>query len=121
MTMAISAINQHRNDLAKQTIDASHLNPDAKADLDEQLDNSLNATNGLDPKEKLDAVADALYQLTRLTCIHIAEAPRVTSWRDVVVQCRREIAAVALGLGVPLVALFAFRPQIAIALENLFK
>ena len=48
--MAISAINQHRNDLAKQFIDASQLNADSKADLDEQLDNSLNATNGLEPK-----------------------------------------------------------------------
>lgn len=38
--MAISVQNQHRNDLAKQTIDASTLNPNAKADLDEVLDNS---------------------------------------------------------------------------------
>ena len=119
--MAISAQNQHRNDLAKQTIDASMLNADAKADLDEQLDIALAATNGLEPKEKLDAVADALYQLTRLTCIHIAEAPRIASWRDVVIQCRREIAAVALGLGIPLIVLFMFRPQIALGIEAIFQ
>ena len=121
MTMPISAQNQHRNDLAKQTIDASMLNPDAKADLDEVLDTTLRGTNGLEPSEKLDAVADNLYQVARLMCIHIAETPRVSSWKDVVIQCRREIAAIAIGLGVPLVALFALRPQIALALENLFK
>lgn len=54
-------------------------------------------------------------------CIHIAESPRVASWKDVVIQCRREIAAIAIGLGVPLVALFALRPQIALALEELIK
>ena len=119
--MAITAQNQHRNDLAKQTIDASALNPDAKADLDEVLDTTLQGTNGLEPSAKLDAVADNLYQVARLMCIHIAESPRVASWKDVVIQCRREIAAVAIGLGVPLVALFALRPQIVLALEHLLK
>jgi len=119
--MAITAQNQHRNELAKAAIDASKLNADAKADLDEMLDSALRTTNGLKPAEKLDAIADNLYQLTRLTCIHIAEAPRVSSWRDVVIQCRREIAAVLLGLGIPLCALFALRPQIALALEHLLK
>lgn len=119
--MAITAQNQHRNELAKQTVDASALNADAKADLDEVLDTTLKGTNGLDPSAKLDAVADNLYQVARLMCIHIAETPRVASWRDVVIQCRREIAAVLLGLGIPLCALFALRPQIALALEHLLK
>jgi hypothetical protein len=119
--MAITAQNQHRNDLAKAAIDASKLNADAKADLDEMLDAALAGTNGLDEAAKLDAVADNLYQVARLMCVHIAEAPRVASWRDVVIQCRREIAAVLLGLGIPLCALFALRPQIALALEHLLK
>ena len=77
--MAVSAINQHRNELAKQFIDGSQLNADTKADLDEMLDSSLRTTNGLKPEEKLDAISDNLYQLTRLTCIHIAETPKTAS------------------------------------------
>ena len=107
--MAISAINQHRNDLAKQFIDASQLNADTKADLDEMLDSSLRTTNGLKPEEKLDAISDNLYQLTRLTCIHIAETPKTASWKDVIIECRREIALIALGV----ITLLVLRPQIA--------
>ena len=113
----ISELNRHRNDLAKAAIDASPLNADAKADLDELLDRSLAGTNGLDPGEKLDALADNLYQLTRLTCIHIAERPRPASWRDVVIACRREIALVA---GLALLVL-ALRPQLAQALALLAR
>ena len=115
--MAISAINQHRNDLAKQFIDASQLNADTKADLDEMLDSSLRTTNGLKPEEKLDAIADNLYQLTRLTCIHIAEAPRTASWKDVIIKCRREL--VILGLGI--ITLLVLRPQIADVVDHILS
>ena len=113
--MAISAINQHRNELAKQFIDGSRLNADTKADLDEMLDSSLRTTNGLKPEEKLDAMSDNLYQLTRITCIHIAEAPRTASWKDVVIECRREIALIALGV----LTLLVLRPQIADVVEHI--
>ena len=115
--MAITPLNQHRNDLAKAAIDASALNADAKADLDEMLDSALAGTNGLDAAAKLDAVADNLYQLTRLTCVHIAEAPRPATWRDVVIACRREIAFVVVSALVVL----AIRPQIALAAEAIFR
>lgn len=114
--MAITALNQRRNELAKQAVNASTLNADAKADLDELLDASLAGTNGLDAGAKLDAVADNLYQLTRLTCVHLAEKPRAASWKDVIISCRRELAVIGLGL----VALFALRPQIALAVERIF-
>ena len=115
--MAISAINQHRNDLAKQFIDGSQLNADAKTDLDEMLDSSLRTTNGLKPEEKLDAISDNLYQLTRLTCIHIAETPKTASWKDVIIKCRREIAIIALGV----ITLLVLRPQIADVVEHILS
>jgi hypothetical protein len=115
--MAISAINQHRNELAKQFIDGSQLNADTKADLDEMLDSSLRTTNGLKPEEKLDAISDNLYQLTRLTCIHIAETPKTASWKDVIIKCRREL--VILGLGV--ITLLVLRPQIADVVEHILS
>lgn len=115
--MAISVINQHRNELAKQFIDRSQLNADTKADLDEMLDSSLRTTNGLKPEEKLDAMSDNLYQLTRITCIHIAEAPRMTSWKDVIIKCRREL--VILGLGV--ITLLVLRPQIADVVKHILS
>lgn len=115
--MAISAINQHRNDLAKQFIDASQLNADTKADLDEMLDSSLRTTNGLKPEEKLDAISDNLYQLTRLTCIHIAETPKTASWKDVIIKCRREITIIGLGI----ITLLVLRPQIADIVEHILR
>ena len=119
--MAISAINQHRNDLAKQFIDASQLNADTKADLDEMLDSSLRTTNGLKPEEKLDAISDNLYQLTRITCIHIAEAPTATSWKDVLIRCSWQ-TVVVVAITVPsVVALFIYQPQLAAILEHLIK
>lgn len=115
--MAISAINQHRNDLAKQFIDGSQLNADTKADLDEMLDSSLRTTNGLKPEEKLDAISDNLYQLTRLTCIHIAETPKTASWKDVIIKCRREITVIGLGI----ITLLVLRPQIADIVEHILR
>lgn len=118
--MAISVINQHRNDLAKQFIDASPLNADTKSDLDELLDASLRTTNGLQPDEKLDAIADNLYQLTRLTCIHIAEKPKpAATWKDVLIRCPWQ-AVVVVAITVPsVVALFIYQPQLAAILEHL--
>ena len=115
--MAISAINQHRNDLAKQFIDGSQLNADSKADLDEMLDSSLRTTNGLKPEEKLDAISDNLYQLTRITCIHIAETPKTASWKDVIIKCRREITIIGLGI----ITLLVLRPQIADIVEHILR
>ena len=115
--MAISAINQHRNELAKQFIDGSQLNADKKADLDEMLDSSLRTTNGLKPEEKLDAISDNLYQLTRLTCIHIAETPKTASWKDVIIKCRREITIIGLGI----ITLLVLRPQIADIVEHILR
>jgi len=115
--MAVSAINQHRNELAKQFIDGSQLNADTKADLDEMLDSSLRTTNGLKPEEKLDAISDNLYQLTRLTCIHIAETPKTASWKDVIIKCRREITIIGLGI----ITLLVLRPQIADIVEHILK
>jgi hypothetical protein len=115
--MAISAINQHRNELAKQFIDGSQLNADTKADLDEMLDSSLRTTNGLKPEEKLDAISDNLYQLTRLTCIHIAETPKTASWKDVIIKCRREITIIGLGI----ITLLVLRPQIADIVEHILR
>ena len=113
----ISATNRRRNDLAKAAVDRSSLNADAKADLDELLDGALETTNGLEPAEKLERMAETLYQLTRLTCIHIAERPRPATWRDVVIACRREIAAIALAL----LVLLALRPQIVQVVERLVR
>ena len=115
--MAVSAINQHRNELAKQFIDGSQLNADTKADLDEMLDSSLRTTNGLKPEEKLDAISDNLYQLTRLTCIHIAETPKTASWKDVIIKCRREITVIGLGI----ITLLVLRPQIADIVEHILR
>ncbi len=115
--MAISAINQHRNELAKQFIDGSQLNADTKADLDEMLDSSLRTTNGLKPEEKLDAISDNLYQLTRLTCIHIAQTPKMASWKDVIIKCRREITVIGLGI----ITLLVLRPQIADIVEHILR
>lgn len=115
--MAISAVNQHRNELAKQFIDGSQLNADTKADLDEMLDSSLRTTNGLKPEEKLDAISDNLYQLTRLTCIHIAETPKTASWKDVIIKCRREITIIGLGI----ITLLVLRPQIADIVEHILR
>lgn len=115
--MAISAINQHRNELAKQFIDGSQLNADTKSDLDEMLDSSLRTTNGLPPEEKLDAISDNLYQLTRITCIHIAETPKTASWKDVIIKCRREITVIGLGI----ITLLVLRPQIADIVEHILR
>ena len=120
--MAITAQNRHRNDLAKQAIDASALNADAKSDLDELLDQALETTNGLGAKAKLDAVADTLYQLTRITCIHMAEKPKpAATWKDVLIRCSWQ-TVVVVAITVPAVAiLLIYQPQLAAILEHFIK
>ncbi len=119
--MAITQQNRHRNELAKQTIDQSLLNADAKSDFDELLDRALETTNGLSVKAKIDAVADVLYQLTRITCIHIAEQPKPTTWKDLLIRCSWQAVAV-VAITVPAVAaLLIYQPQLAAVIEHLVK
>lgn len=86
-------------------------------------------TNGLPPDEKLQACAENIFNLCYLYIRDKQEARKAakeaegkaTTWKDVLVRCAWQIVAV-VAITVPaVVALFAYRPELAAVLKSLSK
>lgn len=113
--MAISEKIRNRSETAIQAIRASHLPPGEQDDLIEIVCDARDGTNGLDADEKLQANANNIFALVFLFVRAASAAPSAPSWKSVVIQCRREITVVALGV----ITLLVLRPQIAGVLEHI--
>lgn len=105
-----------------ESIKASDVNPELKDALVELVENARIATNGLSHEEKIQTMSENQFSLAVLM-VHdfLATVERkagaVPSWREVVVQCRREILAIALAV----VALLLFRPNVMEAVRLYFS
>lgn len=91
-------------------LDTSPLSGALREDLREVARSTERGANGLPTAQKLAAVAQGLFDLTRITIyqmIHQARHP-ARSWRDVVVECRAWICVLA---GIIAVALI-IRPEL---------
>ena len=115
--MAISEKILNRSETAIQAIRASKLPPGEQDDLIEIVCDARDGTNGLSPDEKLQSNANNIFALVFLFVRAASAAPTTTSWKQVIIACRRELTVVALGA----LALLALRPQIATVVEHLFS
>ena len=113
--MAVSEQNAARANDCIGALDASPLPGALKEDLRAVVRSTEQGTNGLSPEEKQQAIAQGLFDLARITIynmIHEAKRP-ARSWKDVVVETRRELCWLALVAAVVLI----LRPEIAKVLE----
>ena len=108
--MAIAPDNIRKRDYALGEISASNLSAALKEDLSGVVSNAAEATNGLTAREKLQAVSDSLFDISRLVSLFIvAQGRRVTSWKDVAIAFKWPATVVAIGF----LFLLALHPELA--------
>lgn len=114
--MAIDPANIRKRDYAIGEIASSKLSAALKEDLTAVVASSAEATNGLTTREKLQAVSDNLFDISRLLALFIvAQGRRVTSWKDVAIAFKWPLTAIALGS----LFLLALHPELAGLFESL--
>lgn len=94
------------------SLEKSDVSGALKEDLRKTLKRSLAATNGYTPEQKVAAIAQSLFDLTRLftyTIIHDAKRKPERSWKDTIVECKWAICVLAAIIA----GLFILRPEIA--------
>ena len=114
--MAVSEKILNRTDTAVKAIRDSHLDVGEQDDLIEMACSARDGTNGLNPEQKLQANAENIANLVFLFIRQSVRKPQPTdTWKDVIIKCRREITVIGLGI----ITLLAFRPQIAAVVEHI--
>jgi len=112
----ISEKNQRKLQLSKEELLSSKLSPDEKEDLTDALESCLEGTNGLTPDEKLQNVSESVFTLMRLH-VRARCASGVKSWKDVLVNCKRELMWILFAF----FGLLFFHPEIAAMLKGIYN
>lgn len=108
----------NRASVAIKTIQDSNRSPAEKDILTEMVaDARAAATCDGSEDDQLGKLAVAISNMTFILVSHLTDSESRRTWKDVIIQCRHEIV-LALGL---LAILLALRPQIATALEAIFR
>lgn len=98
--MAISEKILNRTQTAIQAIRDSRLPAGEQDDLIEMVCDARDGTNGLSDHDKLQANSDNIASLVFMFVRQSVSRPeRPTTWKDVCIRCRREIAAI-VGLAI---------------------
>lgn len=117
-TKMISEKLQLKKNVTETVIKNSNLSLDEQTDLIDLLNDTLEGTNGLTEKEKLQNVSVSIFNLTRIFCNSIIQNhKKTTTWKDVIVLCKNQI----MWLGFGLVVLLALRPEISAVIEHMCK
>lgn len=109
----ISEKNARKMELSKEELMKSSLPSQEKEDLIEALENSLEGTNGLTPEQKIQNLSESIFSLVRLF-VNARCSAGVKTWKDVLVNCKREILWALYGLFI----LLFFHPEIAALLKG---
>lgn len=109
--MPVSPLNESKAADVLRSLDESPLPGALKEDLRTIVRQTADATNGMTPEEKTQALSQGVFDIARLmvyNMIHEARHP-TRSWKDVIVECRRTICVLA---GI-IAGLLIIRPEIA--------
>ena len=94
------------------SLDKSAVDGALKEDVRRVVKRTLKATNGYTPEQKMQAVSQSLFDLSRLfayTIIHDAKRKPERSWKDTIVECKWAICVLAAIIA----GLLILRPEIA--------
>lgn len=114
--MAVTEQNAARADDVIEALNGSELPGALKEDLRAVVRASEAATNGYNPDEKIQAISQSLFDLSRITIynmIHEAKGRPARSWKDVIVEVRWQLCWAVAVVAVVLI----LRPEIAKTLE----
>lgn len=113
-------------DISKKAITESNIPSSLKEDLIDTVDSSLISTNGLNQENKLQAVSESVFNLSRLvsrltvyqteTMEHLSTMKDI-SWKQCLVSLKWQVTII---VGI-LSGMLIFRPELSILVEHIFK
>lgn len=113
--MAVSEKIMRKAESAIVSIRSSTLPMEMQDNLIEAIESTKETTNGLSPDEKLQATTENQFMIVRLLAMHMISANKEIkkTWKDVLVECKREFAIVVVALAVIIGVLLWHEPKLA--------
>lgn len=120
--MAISEAIQRKAQSAIVAIRNSSLPMEMQDNLVDAIESTKETTNGLSAEEKLQATTENQFAMVRIMIMHIlSEHKHPSHWKEVIVECKREIAIIVVVLGVLISLLLGFQPDLAEHIDEVLK
>lgn len=113
--MAVSEKIMRKAESAIVSVRNSTLPMEMQDNLIEAIESTKETTNGLSPDEKLQATTENQFMIVRLLAMHMISANKEVkkTWKDVLVECKREFAIVVVALAVIIGVLLWHEPKLA--------
>lgn len=113
--MAVSEKIMRKAESAIASIRSSTLPMEMQDNLVDAIESTKETTNGLTPDEKLQATTENQFMIVRLLAMHMISANKDVkkTWKDVLVECKREFAIVVVALAVIIGVLLWHEPKLA--------
>jgi hypothetical protein len=121
--MAISDAIKRKADSAIVAVRNSTLPMEMQDNLIEAIESTRDTTNGFTQEEKLQLTTENQFMIVRLLTMHMINANKEAkkTWKDVLIECKREFAMVVVALAIILGILFGIRPQLADHIDPITK
>lgn len=121
--MAISDSIKRKAESAVVAIRNSTLPMEMQDNLIEAIESTRDTTNGFSSEEKLQLTTENQFMIVRLLTMHMINANKEAkkTWKDVLIECKREFAMVIVALAIILGTLFGIRPQLADHIDPITK
>lgn len=105
-------------------LDASEVSGSLKEDIRRVLRRTLKATNGYSLEQKVQAISQGLFDLTRLfaySIIHEAKQKPTRTWKDTIVETKNNLTVAVIVTVVVLGTLLILHPEIAMLAKEFTK
>ena len=121
--MAISDAIKRKADSAIVAVRNSTLPMEMQDNLIEAIESTRDTTNGFTQEEKLQLTTENQFMIVRLLTMHMINANKEAkkTWKDVLIECKREFAYMIVALAIILGILFGIRPQLADHIDPITK
>lgn len=105
-------------------LDASEVSGSLKEDIRRVLRRTLKATNGYSLEQKVQAISQGLFDLTRLfaySIIHESKQKPARTWKDTIVETKNNLTVAVIVTVVVLGTLLILHPEIAMLAKEFAK
>lgn len=116
--MGVSESIQRKANTAINAIRASSLSMEMQDSLVDAIESTKETTNGLSADEKLQATTENQFEMTRIIIMHIlAEHKHPSHWKEVIVECKKELTIIICILALVIGALLWHEPDLVQVIE----
>lgn len=120
--MAISESIQRKANTAINAIRASSLSMEMQDNLVDAIESTKETTNGMTHAEKVQALSENQFEMTRIMIMHmLAEHKHPSHWKEVIVECKRELTIIICVLGLIIGLLLWHEPKLADHIDPIAK